>query len=660
VKFQAVGAGVSEEKEGASNGPEGNGAGIDPVAVALALGGASQAKADAFLDDQRSLIADQKNLVRLQAEELRHELKIRHWSLWVRHASGVLKLTLEVGLAMVAVALACFLGAALWNAAHADGLVIESFSVPPDLAQRGLTGQVIAGQLLDRLNELEQGTVTARSGKSYAASWGDDIKVEIPDTGVSVAEAYRFLRRWLGHESHISGAVWRGPNGIVITARSEGQAITVTGADADLDGPIRKAAEAIFGLAEPYRYAVYLVSHGRATEAITVARQMLANGNPADRPWGLLFLARQWGNSGDISGREQLRMMREAVQLDPGDLTVLNNLAAAERNMSHPEAALGDFRRQAELIRKGGAHEVGAGRLPVLQEMTSNAIRHDTGDHSAAIPSLANVIRSGNSLAFGGLSSALASEEIGDHDLKAARTITLDRQSERMSDDAIDLARIRIRVELAIAEQDWPAVVAAAVSAGPLLKRRPGFRDVVSTSIVPLQAYAEARQGHLDVAEKLIASTPPDCDACTVQRARIAELRGQHARADWWFARAVADAPSIPLVYATWGQALLERGKPDDAITRFKLANQKGPHFADPLEGWGEALMAKNQSHLALAKFAEAEKYAPNWGRLHLKWGEALVYAGKKDEAKTQIARAAQLDLTPSEKAELARMTSHV
>jgi hypothetical protein len=58
---------------------------------------------------------------------------------------------------------------------------------------------------------------------------------------------------------------------------------------------------------------------------------------------------------------------------------------------------------------------------------------------------------------------------------------------------------------------------------------------------------------------------------------------------------------------------------------------------------------------LALSKFAEAEKYAPNWGRLHLKWGEALVYAGKKDEAKTQFARTVQLDLTPSEKAELAR-----
>ena len=100
---------------------------------------------------------------------------------------------------------------------------------------------------------------------------------------------------------------------------------------------------------------------------------------------------------------------------------------------------------------------------------------------------------------------------------------------------------------------------------------------------------------------------------------------------------------------------LLAQGKPDEAIAQFTTASQKGPHFADPLEGWGEALMAKNQSDLALAKFAEANKYAPNWGRLHLKWGEALAYAGKKDDAKTQFARAAALELTPPEKAELAR-----
>jgi hypothetical protein len=70
-----------------------------------------------------------------------------------------------------------------------------------------------------------------------------------------------------------------------------------------------------------------------------------------------------------------------------------------------------------------------------------------------------------------------------------------------------------------------------------------------------------------------------------------------------------------------------------------------------PAKSYGKA---KNQSYLAVQRFDEANKFAPHWGRLHLKWGEALVYAGKEDEAKAQFSRAAQLDLTPSEKLELA------
>ena len=88
---------MSEESERVSSGPEGNGAGVDPTAVALALAGASRAKADDFLEDQLLLIADQKNLVRLQAIELAHELDLRHWSMLVRHLSSLLKLRLRWG-----------------------------------------------------------------------------------------------------------------------------------------------------------------------------------------------------------------------------------------------------------------------------------------------------------------------------------------------------------------------------------------------------------------------------------------------------------------------------------------------------------------------------------------------------------------------------------
>ena len=92
--------------------------------------------------------------------------------------------------------------------------------------------------------------------------------------------------------------------------------------------------------------------------------------------------------------------------------------------------------------------------------------------------------------------------------------------------------------------------------------------------------------------------------------------------------------------------------------TKFQIANEKGPHFADPLEMWGEVLMAMNRSDLALAKFAEADKYAPNWGRLHLKWGEALFYMGEKDEAQKHFILAGSLDLSASDKSELTKVSA--
>jgi hypothetical protein len=71
------------------------------------------------------------------------------------------------------------------HAGHDTGLVVEPFTVPPDLAQRGLTGQVVAKQVLDRLSELQQQTFSDRPANAYRNSWGDGLKVEIPETGIA-------------------------------------------------------------------------------------------------------------------------------------------------------------------------------------------------------------------------------------------------------------------------------------------------------------------------------------------------------------------------------------------------------------------------------------------------------------------------------------------
>ena len=241
----SLGAGVSEETEGQDTGAEASG-GVDPTAVALALGGASREDAHEFLKKQGALIDDQRHHLHEQLKQLH----IAVWEKWL----GVL---LRVATAVVGIAVAAGLGLMVWDAAHSRGLLIEPFSVPPDMASRGLTGEVVAAQLLDKLAILGT-SESSRSTQSYANNWGNDIKVEIPETGVSISELERFLRGWLGHDTRISGEVYHTASGIAVTARAGANGATFTGAESDLDALVQKSAEHVFESTQPYRYANYL------------------------------------------------------------------------------------------------------------------------------------------------------------------------------------------------------------------------------------------------------------------------------------------------------------------------------------------------------------------------------------------------------------------
>jgi tetratricopeptide (TPR) repeat protein len=658
------GAPVSEETEGVVSVPEGNGAGIDPLAATVALAGASRAEADAFLRDQRELIADQRRLVTLQAKELSHELDVRRWLLWVRHLSGLLKLTFEIGLAVAAVALAFFLGAAVWNASHADGLVIEPFSVPPDLASRGITGQVVASQMLDQLTIMQSSTSSARPERSYLNSWGDDLKVEIPETGVSLGEAYRFLRRWLGRETHVSGEVVRTATGIAITARANASSGTsFTGPESDLNALVVKSAEQIYRITQPDRYARYIVFYRpgvtpRFDEARAILNQTLRDASPAEKRYAWIGL----GVVDRYQGRYRAAAFayREAIAGNQPATVLATGLSVMEMEISHPETALSVSRTMEQSLERGSVDEIVPAFVDILRNINGYANAFLLGDLQQA----AAAAREGVELA---LPSALTRREFYQdkvldvlslqHDGKGARAY---RDSLPAPEGPLDIpqrAIARLKAEGALGHYQTVSASEPVVEKdAEMLGERFTFKDTFETQLRPLLALAKAKLGDIAGAQALIAGSPLDCYDCLRIRAQIAQAGGQPAQADDWFARAAASNPSIPFAYADWGQALLARGQPDAAIEKFKLSNAKGPHFADPLEGWGEALMAKNQSHLALARFAEAEKYAPNWGRLHLKWGEALSYAGRGDDAKVQFARAAQLDLTPSEKSELTRI----
>jgi hypothetical protein len=142
---------VAEEIENQKTGAESVAGGVDPAAVALALGGASRAEADAFLKKQR-LLAD------IQIHHLQEQFKSLRLTIWEKR-TGVL---LRAATAVVGIVAAGFVGLMLWDAANSNGLIIEPFAVPADMAAKGLTGQVVASQMLDRLAAMQAATDSAR------------------------------------------------------------------------------------------------------------------------------------------------------------------------------------------------------------------------------------------------------------------------------------------------------------------------------------------------------------------------------------------------------------------------------------------------------------------------------------------------------------------
>ena len=674
---------MSEETAGAESAPESPGAGVDPVAIALAISGADREEANAFLRDQRKLVA-------LQAKELSHELILRHWSMWVRHCSALLKLALEASIAIVLVGLVALSAGAIWNAANDDGLVIEAFSVPPGLAAAGLTGQVVAARIEDDLSALQAATNSNRAPSSFANNWGDDIKVDIPDTGMSVGEVSRYLHRALGHQTYISGEVVDRAGQITVTARTDANpAARASGSDSDVDAVLDQVAESIFARTQPYRYGVHLLAQGRLSEGGDFFRNVAHSGPVAERAWAWSGLFNVYIEQDRMAEAEEAA--KASIAQRPDFAWGWSKVATAENNLERPERSLAAWTTTLKLLDNGGGADLRPEGILSIKDTGNIAIDQVRGDFGAALAvsrkdypgfSAARLDVSEMVQALFARPGANPNTAVGAfaiygstlaalHDLVPARhmldveqavgaAITQYGESAQRRDtsDMTEYVAQRFRglaMQIALDEQNWPQVLDAGramIAANPDLAARGQAATYPPTHIWPVLALAEAETGDFKAAHAEIDRTPADCDLCLRMRGRIDALQKNDAGAEFWFARAATLAPSVPFAFGDWGDMLLKKGDSEGAIEKYRLANQKGPHFADPLEGWGEALMAKNQSHLALAKFAEAEKYAPNWGRLHLKWGEALSYAGKADEAKVQFARAAQLDLTPSERFE--------
>ncbi len=564
----------------------------------------------------------------------------------------------DIAIAVVVLLLAAGVLGFVWNARQASGLVIQPLSTPPDLAQRGLDSRAVSSQLLDRLNRLQAETDSIRAANTYASNWQGDVSVEIPSTGVSIGELDHWLRGTLGRETVISGEVTRAGESLSMTVRTPaGGGRTVVSPTGDLDALVQGAAEAIYEMTQPYRYAIYLQQGGRQDEGVAVLRKLAASGAPLDRAYANMALGLDLDRQG-YSDQAMVRY-RRALEIDPDFAPAENNLGGVYDRTGDTERALASANRLVRILNGPGRRGLQPGPAEVA-EILSRALIADYQGDAVGAADLAGTLA--GKLDYAGTVRAAplfqARLLVAAHDLAQARRVLADVgvaspiQSYQITGRADALAIPT--ADLLIARELWPEALAE-LQVWEGLVSQPIHIAQVPILIWPRMAEVMGRMGRAEEAVALIGRTPTNCYRCLTARARIAELAGDRAAADRWSAEARRQGPSLPFAFAERGQMLMGRGDIAGAIAFYEQAVERGPRWADPQKYWGDALMARGDEAGAIRRYRAAADRAPQWGALHLAWGRALEAQGRRDQAREKYTEAARMDLSAADRAEVVR-----
>jgi tetratricopeptide (TPR) repeat protein len=587
-------------------------AGADAFAAALAADHAKYdpnvaAAAKAFLEKQgRLLDAQTDELSEQRALRLSHlksqsrEGKLRRFGQRIRNGMQVLT-------ALAFTLIGAGLIVMLYDAFNTRSVVVEPFDTPPALLARGLSGKVVAGGLLDQLTRLQAATRTSAAKRNLSNAWTGDIKVEVPDTGLSLGDIDRMLKARFGHDLHIGGDLVQTDAGdLALTVRGDGLLPKVfTGAAGELDKLTTQAAEYIYGQSQPALFETYLYDAGRYADAVAFAKASYATASAEDRP----ALLNTWANALENVGaplQSALPLYRAALKQKPDLWNAYGNVMNTQWLLGDEEGAwrTGEIMRQIAGGRPGRATELDYQNQDVLTwnlQAWRAAVQADLGTNQGMG---SNVIADGPIIAD--VDVRLHDPADAELQLQAARGDAKDPIIPAMTHFVHGrLATEAGEVAKAAAEMD---AFATAYADKVVSNNYPGY--------VCWVAPTEALAGHADKADAALKAGGHYVD-CARFRGDILDRRGDWAGAEKAYAEAVALVPDLPAGYYSWGVALARHGDLAGAIAKLAAANQRGPHWADPLKAWGDVLVRQGQWKAALAKYDAALKYAPAWAELH-------------------------------------------
>ncbi len=567
-------------------------------------------KTEIFLEKQAQLLDTQRQ--HLEDEHALRLAQLTHQRSLLRgqRIGQAIRIAFQIGIALVVLVIGAGIAVMLHDAFTSHSVVIDAFNAPAGLASRGVTGTAVASEVLNELTRLQSATRDsdiAQRKRSLSNGWSNDVKVDMPETGISLGEISRLLTARFGHDLHIGGdLIESASGGLALSVSGDGLSPkTFTGGADDLDKLVVDAAQYVYSQFEPDLWADYLSEVGRCPESIAFIKSAFSRADDQQRA----DLLSRWAtcqmetDTSPSSRRQALELYQRAIELNPDRGSPYFNAEDILRSFGDEEGAW----RLGRALR---ARRSAAGAGPWY---------HLTGDFRAVLDQLtAEAAANGGigpftTAAHGPLNIAAA--EVRLHD-PAAAELTL--QTVQAGDQSPDVSSFVHFVRGLLAEEVGD-VTQAEMEMSAVMDLIAANPAIAATwwpdecSIAPIEEAA----GRLDQADAVLRSGGGHYVDCQRFRGDILDHRGDWAGAQKAYATAVTLAPDLPAGYYSWGAALARHGDLAGAIAKLEAANQRGPHWADPLKAWGDVLVKQGRPKEALAKYDQALKYAPNWSALH-------------------------------------------
>ncbi len=609
---EGIVGGILAEDEQQSEAQAVAGAEAFAAAVAARLSGNDPGvarKTEAFLEKQAQLLDTQR-------QHLEDEHALRLSQLRGQRVAQTLRIGFQVVIALLIIVIGAGVGLMLRDAFTSHNVVVDAFDAPAALAARGVTGKVVAGDVLDELTRLQNATAGGPASafrRSLSNAWSNQVTVEVPETGISLEELSQMLRARLGHDVHIGGAlVQTDSGGLALTVRGDGLEAKAFMGDADsLRQLTAQAAQYLYAQSEPSLWAAYLLQTGRCQEALTFIRSAYDSADPQYRPTLLYDEALCLRDTGGPLS-EIMALLDQARALDP-DFSVDSYLSQEGILVQ-----FGDEERAWRIGQKLG--QLTAREPPLLRAFHQIESYELTRDYSALRGLMVAILQLRGPSGFPKSAAQLnlASIDVALHDPDAA-VVALQNAPQSTPQDGREANEIRALVaeergDSLTAAQQAQAAWAAIVDPFGHNSLAPDFEGATRGCVL---APIEEAAGHPESADAMLA-LPGAAQLTDCQRFRgdILDRRGDWAGAQQAYAKAVALAPDLPAGYYSWGVALARHGDLSGALTKLQAANQRGPHWADPLKAWGDVLAKQSHWSDAVAKYDEALKYAPHWAAL--------------------------------------------